>query len=209
MESPAAENPVEFDPAEPITEFDPKIHPLPVVSEHPCRFAINGVLDKLAALREFISAQEFDPDLKTYLGTELDEFTCNAAEIHLHLVDHLGLHGGFDLHLTLRGKNLGLIASGDFSKRRDPEEKFEFYAEDKLDDLRTLIAAQEFDPDLKTYLSTEFDELTTNAATVRLVLVDFPGEHGGMDLHLAVRGLHLGAHDHAITQRGKLTPADS
>lgn len=87
-------------------KFDPKKVPLPITEKHPLRCAIQGVTDKIDDLRTYIdSLGDIDPDLKRYISTELDELDSNAAEIHLHNVEHPG--GGFNLHLSIRPRHLG------------------------------------------------------------------------------------------------------
>lgn len=82
--------------------------PAPVSEPHPLRFAILGVTDKIADLKTFVTAQEFDVALKTFIGTELDKIEENAACIHLH--DVARPDGGFDLHLSISAVHLGARA---------------------------------------------------------------------------------------------------
>jgi hypothetical protein len=77
----------------------------PAAEPHPLRFAINGVTDKIPDLKSFISAQNFDEDLKTYINSELDELESNAATVHLHEVERPS--GGLDLHLSIQPVQLG------------------------------------------------------------------------------------------------------
>ena len=79
--------------------------PVPVALPNPVRASILGVTDKIADLKAFVAVQELDPDLKTYLQTELDELDSNAATIDLHCVEQTA--GGFDLHLSIRPFQLG------------------------------------------------------------------------------------------------------
>lgn len=95
--------------APPASEKPTDNIPLPAPVKHPLRFAIAGVTDKIPDLKKFIAEQEFDPDLRTYILSELDELTSNAAEIHLHDVEQPG--GGFDLHLSIKPRHLGGLAS--------------------------------------------------------------------------------------------------
>ncbi len=116
-------------PTDPPKEikFDPKAVPLPVPGKHPLRFAIKGIVDKIPDLREFIGKQEFDPDLKTYILSELEELTSNAAEIHLHDIEIPG--GGFDLHLSIRPRHLGGHQNAVFVRPETvPEPKLTFPA---------------------------------------------------------------------------------
>lgn len=78
---------------------------MPVPPKNLIRFAIRGVVDKIGDLKSFVEKQDFDPDLKTFIQSELDELKSNAAEIHLHDIEHP--EGGFDLHLSIRPRHLG------------------------------------------------------------------------------------------------------
>lgn len=78
---------------------------MPVAPKNPIRFSIRGVVDKVDDLKAFIGQQDFDADLKNYIQSELDELSSNAAEIHMHDIEHP--EGGFDLHLSIRPRYLG------------------------------------------------------------------------------------------------------
>lgn len=62
---------------------------------------------------------------------------------------------------------------------------------DKIPDLRKYVAGLDCDPDLRKYIDSELDEITTNAAEIHLHNVD--GATGGMNLHLTITPVHLGA----------------
>jgi len=79
--------------------------PIPVAPKNPVRFSIEGIVDKIPDLKKYVDTLECDPDLKTFIQSELDEMTSNAAEIHMHDVERPG--GGFNLHLTISPVHLG------------------------------------------------------------------------------------------------------
>lgn len=99
--------------------FESSKVPMPIASRNPVRFAIRGVVDKICDLKSFVEKQDFDPDLKTYIQSELDELTSNAAEIHLHDIEHP--EGGFDLHLSIRPRSLG--GSEDLVFKREDKDR--------------------------------------------------------------------------------------
>lgn len=88
----------------PVPAKKPNLH-LPPAPKSPVRFAIRGMMDTLPGLKEFVRRQDIDPDLITYLISELDELDSNAATISLHCVEQP--EGGFDLHLSVRPVHLG------------------------------------------------------------------------------------------------------
>lgn len=61
---------------------------------------------------------------------------------------------------------------------------------DRIPELRKYVDGLDCDPDLKKYIASELDEITTNAAEIHLHNVD--GPTGGMNLHLTVSPVHLG-----------------
>ena len=79
--------------------------PLPAPVKSNVRHAVRGITDKIPELRKIVAGLDIDPDLKVYIGTELDELKSNAATIHLHNVERPG--GGFDLHLAIVPFHLG------------------------------------------------------------------------------------------------------
>ena len=84
-------------------------NPFPKGIKSPVREAIRGVTERIEPLRQIVKDLAIDPDLKTYIVSELDELKCNAATIHLHNVERPG--GGFDLHLSIAPFNLGVAAA--------------------------------------------------------------------------------------------------
>lgn len=78
----------------------------PEPEKTPVRFAIGPVTDKISDLREHIKNFDIDPDLKTYINSELDELKSNAATIVISDIERPG--GGFDLHLCMKPVNLGM-----------------------------------------------------------------------------------------------------
>jgi len=91
--------------------------PMPIVPKNPIRFSIRGVTDRIDTLKEFVAAQDFDSGLKVYIAAEIDKLKSNAAEIHMHDVEQPD--GGFDLHLSIRPRNLGAHASAVFKREGD------------------------------------------------------------------------------------------
>jgi len=71
----------------------------------PTRFAIRGVMDRKEDLKAFVQSQQMDEHLKAFIVAELGELKTNAAEIHLF--DIKRPDGGFDMHLTITGVQMG------------------------------------------------------------------------------------------------------
>lgn len=98
----------EQDTPKPAPVFDPAKVPLPVADKHPLRCAIRGEMHLVEELRKSVLANEtLDPDLRTYISTELDELETNAAQIDLHVIDHPDPRGGVILNLTITPRQLG------------------------------------------------------------------------------------------------------
>jgi len=72
---------------------------------------------------------------------------------------------------------------------------------EKIPELKKIIAAEEFDEDLRAYILSELDELKSNAAEIHLHDVEF-GDGQGFDLHLSIRARHLGTRVNAVFRRG-------
>lgn len=94
--------PTEKTPA-PAPESPP---PLAAPAKTPERQAILGLTDTIPELRQHIAGLDIDPDLKTFINSELDELKTRAAKIHLHDIE--APEGGFDLHLSVRPLHLGM-----------------------------------------------------------------------------------------------------
>ena len=81
--------------------------PMPMPQRQLVRTAIFGIVDKIADLKSAISSDKrINASLQTYIATELDKLTTNAAEIHLHDIERPD--GGFDLHIGVNPLNLGV-----------------------------------------------------------------------------------------------------
>ncbi len=74
---------------------------------------------------------------------------------------------------------------------------------DKIADLKTFVAEQDFDASLKTFIGRELDKIKENAACIHLHDVARPD--GGFDLHLSISAVHLGARAGAVMTGAKLT----
>ncbi len=62
--------------------------------------------------------------------------------------------------------------------------------EEKIPELKLIIAASEISPHLKAFLAEELDKLKSNAAEIHLKDVEKTG--GGFDLHISVSARHHG-----------------
>lgn len=79
--------------------------PMPDPPVELVRAAVRGVTDKIPDLKVLVAGWGIDEDLKTFIASELDELSSNAAEIHLHDVEMP--EGGFNLHLMIKPVQLG------------------------------------------------------------------------------------------------------
>ena len=100
-----------------IQELKPGEVPMPLEAKHPLRVAVRGVTDTIENLKKIVADFEIHPGLKAYLLDELAALQTNGAEIHLHDVE--SAEAGFDLHLSVKGRHMG-VKDGLVFKRTEP-----------------------------------------------------------------------------------------
>lgn len=74
--------------------------------KHPCRVAIVGHMDGIANLRKAIAARsDLSDSIKAMVDEEIAARTSNAAQVHLHVVDHP--NGDTSIHFHVKKVKLG------------------------------------------------------------------------------------------------------
>ena len=76
------------------------------VPKHPLRYAIHGDTHFVDEIKKIVQADDkLTASLKSFVCEELSGIKTNAAEVHLHLIDHR--NGGISLNLHISPRTLG------------------------------------------------------------------------------------------------------